>query len=104
MNSDLTRCAGTGCPRRNECLRARLAPVARFDHFTRTPWDALRGVCEHHVPLPVVDDEAVRTRAYHRWLAEGRPEGRADAHWHDARAELLAQRDQWLSPPFEESP
>ncbi|MDO9710609.1 DUF2934 domain-containing protein [Paracraurococcus lichenis] len=26
-------------------------------------------------------EQRVRERAYHLWEAEGRPEGRADAHW-----------------------
>ena len=32
-------------------------------------------------------DQAIRERAYHLWLADGRPDGHADAHW------LAAQRD-----------
>jgi hypothetical protein len=33
------------------------------------------------------DDEAIRHRAYMIWLAEGRPYGRADEHWHKAVAD-----------------
>ncbi|MEA2933373.1 MAG: hypothetical protein QOD74_19 [Variibacter sp.] len=36
--------------------------------------------------------ERIRTRAYHMWEQEGRPEGRADAHW-DMAAELTAIED-----------
>ena len=34
-------------------------------------------------------DEAIRERAYHLWLADGRPDGRADAFWLDAQREIL---------------
>jgi hypothetical protein len=34
------------------------------------------------------DDEATRKKAYERWLAEGRPEGRHLEHWREAEAEL----------------
>jgi hypothetical protein len=36
------------------------------------------------------DDERIRRKAHEIWEQEGRPEGRADAHWEMAR-ELLAQ-------------
>jgi hypothetical protein len=35
-------------------------------------------------------EEAIRERAYHLWIADGQPEGRADIHWLDAQRELLA--------------
>ena len=34
-------------------------------------------------------DEAIRERAYHLWIADGRPDGRADAFWLDAQREIL---------------
>lgn len=34
-------------------------------------------------------DEAIRERAYHLWIADGRPDGRADAYWLDAQHEIL---------------
>ena len=37
---------------------------------------------------------AVRERAYHIWEAAGRPDGQADAHWHQAMQEVFA------SPPM----
>lgn len=33
-------------------------------------------------------DSDIASAAYLIWLAEGRPEGRAEAHWHAARAAL----------------
>jgi hypothetical protein len=36
--------------------------------------------------------ERIRVRAYHLWEQEGRPEGRADAHW-DQATELVAIED-----------
>jgi hypothetical protein len=33
-------------------------------------------------------EEEIRTRAYQIWEDEGHPEGRADAHWHQASEEL----------------
>jgi hypothetical protein len=38
-------------------------------------------------PHPVSHDE-IATRARQLWEAEGKPEGRADEHWHQAEAEL----------------
>jgi hypothetical protein len=34
-------------------------------------------------------DEAIRERAYHLWIADGRPEGKADLYWLSAQRELL---------------
>jgi hypothetical protein len=35
-------------------------------------------------------DEAIRERAYHLWIADGRLDGRADAYWIMAQREILA--------------
>jgi hypothetical protein len=40
-------------------------------------------------PVPNLE-EAIRERAYHLWLADGRPEGKADIHWLNAQHEILA--------------
>lgn len=42
----------------------------------------------------MVDDteRRVREKAYELWVAEGQPEGRADAHWTEAR-EIIALED-----------
>ena len=37
-------------------------------------------------------DTRVARRAYEKWEAEGRPDGRHDAHWHDAAAEVDADQ------------
>ena len=34
-------------------------------------------------------EEAIRERAYHLWLADGQPEGRADIYWLNAQHEIL---------------
>jgi len=34
-------------------------------------------------------EQAIRERAYHLWLADGQPEGRADVHWLNAQHEIL---------------
>jgi hypothetical protein len=34
-------------------------------------------------------DEVIRERAYHLWIADGRPDGKADGYWLDAQRELL---------------
>jgi hypothetical protein len=33
--------------------------------------------------------EAIRERAYHLWIADGQPEGRADIYWLNAQREIL---------------
>jgi hypothetical protein len=34
-------------------------------------------------------EEAIRERAYHLWIADGQPEGRADVYWLSAQREVL---------------
>jgi len=34
-------------------------------------------------------EEAIRERAYHLWIADGQPEGRADVYWLNAQREVL---------------
>jgi len=34
-------------------------------------------------------EEAIRERAYHIWIADGQPEGKADIHWLNAQHEIL---------------
>jgi hypothetical protein len=35
-------------------------------------------------------EQAIRERAYHLWVADGRPDGSADQHWLAAQREMLA--------------
>jgi len=35
-------------------------------------------------------EQAIRERAYHLWVADGCPDGNADAHWLNAQREVLA--------------
>ena len=35
-------------------------------------------------------EEAIRERAYHLWIADGQPEGKANIHWLNAQHEILA--------------
>lgn len=35
-----------------------------------------------------MDDTRIRDRAYELWEKEGRPDGRHDEHWHQARRDL----------------
>jgi len=37
-----------------------------------------------------IDEDLIRERAYMLWLEDGQPEGRADEHWHKARADVHA--------------
>jgi Protein of unknown function (DUF2934) len=34
-------------------------------------------------------EEAIRERAYHLWIANGKPEGQADIYWLNAQREIL---------------
>ena len=92
MPVDITMCPGGDCPRRQGCYRHRAVAEGRQDWFGAPPFDRATGACDQFWDLarlqPTEDD--VRTRAYHRWLAAGRPEGDPDVHWHAARAELEA--------------
>jgi hypothetical protein len=54
-------------------------------------------------------EKLIRERAYQIWTDEGRPEGRADAHWEQAEKEnaaedkhgLISERTDTLTNPFE---
>jgi Protein of unknown function (DUF2934) len=35
-------------------------------------------------------EEAIRERAYHLWVADGRPDGNADTYWLSAQREILS--------------
>jgi hypothetical protein len=35
-------------------------------------------------------EEAIRERAYHLWIADGSPEGKADIYWLTAQHDILA--------------
>ncbi|WP_181700247.1 DUF2934 domain-containing protein [Chthonobacter albigriseus] len=50
------------------------------------------------------DERRIREKAYELWVAEGKPEGRADAHWEEAR-EIIAIQDAFETTliPVEES-
>lgn len=39
-----------------------------------------------------ISDEAVKERAYHIWVREGRPHGRDFEHWVQAQVELEAEQ------------
>jgi Protein of unknown function (DUF2934) len=39
-------------------------------------------------PMPNLE-EAIRERAYHLWIADGQPEGKADIYWLNAQHEIL---------------
>jgi hypothetical protein len=34
-------------------------------------------------------EEVIRERAYHLWIADGRPDGNPDAYWLNAQREIL---------------
>lgn len=92
MPADVTLCPGGTCPLREGCFRFRAQPEARQDWFGHPPYDASLQRCEHLWSLAAMapTDAAIRVRAYHLWERDGRPDGRADAHWNTARAELEA--------------
>jgi hypothetical protein len=43
--------------------------------------------------------ERIRQRAYQLWEEEGRPEGRAESHWHRAEAEVAGVNPGAEAPP-----
>jgi hypothetical protein len=44
-------------------------------------------------PTKELDEDHIRHRAYMLWLEEGQPEGKAEEHWHQARAAAEAESD-----------
>ncbi|MBL8680306.1 MAG: DUF2934 domain-containing protein [Myxococcales bacterium] len=98
MLYDQCACDGGDCPLRARCLRYRGERHGRQDFFGAPPFDPASGECEHFADVAALDptDEQIRTRAYYLWLAAGKPEGRADEHWLEARRALEATRDRAL--------
>jgi hypothetical protein len=47
-------------------------------------------------PMPNLE-EAIRERAYHLWMADGQPEGKADIYWLNAQHEILTTSDESLA-------
>lgn len=88
MPLDLTMCPAGDCPLRQRCLRYRGVPEGRQDWFVAPPFEPSHGTCEAFVAIALPSEETLRTRAYYAWLAEGRPEGRSEAHWEAARQSL----------------
>lgn len=43
-------------------------------------------------PVITISQDAVAKRAYELWIAEGRPDGRAHAHWKAAESELIGAK------------
>ena len=43
--------------------------------------------------MPHFSEDEIRQRAFQLWEQEGRPDGRAEDHWHAAEAELLAKAE-----------
>ncbi|MEI8254741.1 MAG: DUF2934 domain-containing protein [Deltaproteobacteria bacterium] len=90
MPLDVTMCPADGCPFKARCYRARAVPLDRQDWFGRTPFDARTSTCDQLWDIAAFEpaEAAIRDRAYFLWLASGRVEGQADAHWREARAAL----------------
>ncbi|UEM22771.1 DUF2934 domain-containing protein [Skermanella mucosa] len=49
-------------------------------------------------------EERVRQRAHEIWMREGRPEGRRDRHWQEAKDEIEVEEGGSLSAVGEEDP
>lgn len=100
---DQTHCPGGDCPLRHDCLRYRWQVYGRTDFFGRAPFDHGTQSCEHHLSLRAraPSEEAIRTSAYHHWLAAGRPEGRAEEFWFAAESSLREQFERDLAPSHE---
>lgn len=103
MLYDQTHCPGGECPSRIQCVRYRAKIYGRTDFFGSPPFDRRTSACDHLMPLasltPSVD--AIRTRAYHLWLAEGSPEGRAIDLWLHAERELSERALEGIAPESE---
>ena len=85
---DITMCPGGDCPLRQRCYRYRGIPEGRQDAFGAPPYDLASGTCDSFWAIAAPDEKAIRTRAYYMWVARGRPDGSADAHWQAARTAL----------------
>jgi DUF2934 family protein len=65
-------------------------------------------MCRRHIPAhrtkeePMPDEDRIRRRAQAIWEREGRPEGRQQEHWAQARREIEAEEK--ASPPRAAAP
>ncbi|PRP94597.1 DUF2934 domain-containing protein [Enhygromyxa salina] len=98
MPLDITMCPADGCPLRADCYRHRGVPVGRQSWFTAAPYDSTSQQCAQLLPLPQVSQAQIQARAYAIWQAAGQVPGQAEQHWHQAEAELTAQRSRALRP------
>ena len=48
-------------------------------------------------PMPNLE-EAIRERAYHLWVADGQPDGKAEVHWMHAHTKFSRRQSQ--APPW----
>ena len=45
-------------------------------------------------------EEAIRERAYHLWIADGQPDGKADIYWLHAQQEILTASVESMGSTF----
>ena len=100
MPQDMTMCPGQGCPLRDRCYRYRGVVHGRFDAFGSAPYNPATGTCASFYDIAQLrpTEQQTRDKAYYRWVAAGRPEGQADAHWQAAHDELEAAYQAELTP------
>jgi hypothetical protein len=84
----LLHCPGGDCTQRHRCLRHTSEILGKQDFFGSPPYRSAAGFCEYFI-----EDEKLTQRlrecAYLLWLEEGKPEGRAAEHWHEAERWIL---------------
>jgi hypothetical protein len=97
---DITLCSGHRCPLKNQCYRFRAKAYGRQDGFGSAPYDHTTASCSEFYDIAQLapTDAQIRTNAYHAWQSRGRPEGTADADWHQAREQLQAAYEDRLTP------
>lgn len=100
LSYDRTLCDGGACPQKAGCVRYRAIGYGRYDSFGAPPFDSKSGACAHFDPLEALrpGEAQIRERAYHLWLAAGRPEGQAQEHWLKAQAQLTQAFESDLRP------
>lgn len=87
MPYDIAMCGGGVCHFRFECYRHTGELLGRQDFMMSVPYNQNTKSCDMYMS----NEPQFQKRAYEIWLAQGKPEGKADENWAQAKEEIIAE-------------
>lgn len=88
MPNDITHCCGQDCPLQDTCLRCTGVVFGRQDFFTHLLYDVVANHCDYYWDDRPTE-EKISQLAYQFWVNSGYQQGKALAHWLQARTQLI---------------